>query len=78
MKKNIGNIDRTLRLIGGAVIVGLGFYYQSWLGAIGIIPLFTALVRWCPLYTIFGLTTCRDSSCSTSSCCSGKGHVHTS
>lgn len=78
MKKNIGNIDRAVRIIAGVSIIGLGVYFQSWLGAIGIVPLFTAFIRWCPAYSIFGVTTCGDSSCSTSSCCSGKNHVHTS
>lgn len=58
MKQNVGSIDRIIRVVLGLVIIALGFYFNSWLGAIGIIPLFTAAVGWCPLYMPFGLSTC--------------------
>ncbi|MCB0213402.1 MAG: DUF2892 domain-containing protein [Anaerolineae bacterium] len=58
MKQNVGSIDRIVRILLGLVIIALGFYFNSWLGAIGIIPLFTATVSWCPLYMPFGLSTC--------------------
>ena len=58
MKRNVGNVDRMIRILLGLVIIALGFYFNSWLGAIGIIPLFTATVGWCPLYLPFGLSTC--------------------
>ena len=57
MKCNIGSMDRTLRLAAGAVIIGAGLYFQSWLGIIGIVPIATALLRFCPAYTILGLST---------------------
>jgi hypothetical protein len=47
MKSNVGNTDRTVRIIAGLLIIGLGFYFQSWWGAIGIVPLVTAFMRWC-------------------------------
>ncbi|MFA4923593.1 MAG: DUF2892 domain-containing protein [Ignavibacteriaceae bacterium] len=59
MKKNVGSIDRVLRIVLGVVIVALGIYYQSWWGVIGIIPLFTASVSSCPLYLPFGISTCK-------------------
>lgn len=58
MKRNVGNVDRMIRILLGLVIIASGFYFNSWLGAIGIIPLFTATVGWCPLYLPFGLSTC--------------------
>ena len=63
MKFNVGSIDRILRIFTGAVIVGLGIIYQSWLGVIGIIPFVTAFVRWCPIYAIFSMNTCPNEEC---------------
>ncbi|MCB9101523.1 MAG: DUF2892 domain-containing protein [Anaerolineales bacterium] len=62
MKCNVGSIDRVIRVLLGLVIIALGFYFNSWFGAIGIIPLFTAAVGWCPLYMPFGLSTCSTKS----------------
>jgi len=59
MKKNVGSIDRVVRAIGGLVIIGIGFVFQSWWGAIGAIPLFTALIGWCPPYAMLGFNTCK-------------------
>jgi hypothetical protein len=56
--KNVGSADRVIRLILGLVIIGIGYYYQSWWGAIGIVPIFTALIGWCPAYLPFGINTC--------------------
>jgi hypothetical protein len=58
MVRNVGNIDRIIRLILGLAIIGLGLYFGSWWGAFGLIFLFTAAVGWCPLYVPFGLSTC--------------------
>lgn len=59
MTKNVGTIDRLARLILGLVIIGLGVMYQSWWGAVGIVPLFTAAVGWCPPYAMLGFSTCK-------------------
>jgi hypothetical protein len=56
--KNVGSADRAIRLILGLVIIAIGYYYQSWWGAIGIVPIFTALIGWCPAYMPFGISTC--------------------
>ncbi len=61
MKTNVGNADRTLRLVAGVVIIALGIVFQSWWGAIGLIPLFTGTTRWCPAYLPFGISTCKTS-----------------
>lgn len=58
MNKNVGKIDKTLRIIIGIAALGLGYYFQSWWGLLGIIPLATALIGWCPLYCPLGLSTC--------------------
>ena len=57
MKANIGKADRIIRFILGAVIIALGFYFQSWWGAVGIVPFLTALVNHCPSYNLIGVST---------------------
>ena len=58
MKKNVGNIDRILRLILGAAVLGAGWYFQSWFGLLGLVFIGTALVNWCPIYAAIGVNTC--------------------
>lgn len=59
MKCNMGNTDRIARAIVGAGIVAAGVYFQSWWGAIGLVPLFTAAIGWCPAYVPFGISSCK-------------------
>ena len=59
MKLNIGSIDRGARVVLGLAIGAAGLYFKSWFGLIGLVPLGTALVGWCPLYVLFGISTCR-------------------
>jgi hypothetical protein len=58
MTCNVGGVDRTLRIIVGLVILGVGFYFSSPLGLIGLVPLGTGIFRWCPLYIPFKFRTC--------------------
>lgn len=62
MKPNVGGIDRILRLIVGLAMLGAGFYFKSWLGLIGLLPILTATLRFCPAYLPFGLTSCRTEA----------------
>ncbi|MDK2910334.1 MAG: hypothetical protein PWR20_1901 [Bacteroidales bacterium] len=57
MEKNVGNVDRIIRIIAAVIIAALGIYYQSWWGLLAIIPLATAFIRFCPLYLPFGIKT---------------------
>ena len=59
MKVNEGKADRILRAIVGLIIIAAGFYFKSWWGLIGIIPLGTALTGLCLLYVPFGISTCK-------------------
>jgi hypothetical protein len=43
----------------GVVIIVLGIYNQSWWGLAGIVPLFTAFISWCPVYSLIGVSTDR-------------------
>jgi len=57
MKANVGGPDRIFRIVLGIVILGVGWYFKSWWGLIGLIPLVTGLVGWCPLYCPFHAST---------------------
>jgi len=57
MKPNMGTIDRALRIVVGLGLIAYGVVNQSWIGAIGAIPLLTAFVRFCPLYCPLGINT---------------------
>ncbi|MBU2513247.1 DUF2892 domain-containing protein [bacterium] len=59
MKKNVGSLDRIIRVVLGLAIIGLGIFFQSWWGAIGIVPLATAGIGWCPPYAVLGISTCK-------------------
>lgn len=58
MKANVGSIDRALRIIVGLSVLGAGYYYHSWWGLIGLLPLLTGIFRFCPAYLPFGLSSC--------------------
>ncbi len=58
MNGNVGSIDRIIRVVLGLAILAAGGYFRSWWGAIGVVPLLTAAIGWCPLYLPLGLSTC--------------------
>lgn len=59
MKTNMGNLDRGLRLVVGLVLVGLAATDTIGLwGWIGIIPIATAAMGFCPAYPLLGISTC--------------------
>jgi hypothetical protein len=62
VKQNVGGPDRIVRVLLGLALLGAGYYFKAWWGLIGIVPLFTAVVGWCPAYLPFGLSTCRVKS----------------
>lgn len=56
---NEGGVARTVRVITGLVVLSLTFVGpKSMWGMVGIMPLLTGLVGTCPLYTLFGISTC--------------------
>jgi Protein of unknown function (DUF2892) len=62
MKSNVGGFDRIVRIIGGLVILGAGFYYHSWWGLLSIPILLSAVFRFCPAYLPFGLSSSQSKS----------------
>ncbi len=61
LAKNVGTADRVVRVIIGITLLVFLFWSDSpwrWAGLIGIVPLLTAFLGSCPLYSVLGLTTC--------------------
>jgi hypothetical protein len=62
LKKNVGTVDRVLRIVVGLALLAGYFIYPDasyrWAFLIGIVPLVTGLVSSCPLYSILGISTC--------------------
>ena len=61
MNVNVGNADKLIRIIAGVCILSLLFLLKGdarLLGLIGIVPLATGLVGYCPLYAMLGVNTC--------------------
>ena len=62
MQPNVGGIDRIVRIVAGLALILFALFsasrYAAW-GWLGVIPLATGLVGWCPAYLPFGFRTCR-------------------
>lgn len=66
MTCNVGGIDRILRIILGLGLLSLVFVGpQTLWGLVGLVPLATAIFRWCPPYALLGLSTCKDKAVET-------------
>ncbi len=60
--KNVGGIDKILRIIAGVILIASVFVVpvmNPW-GWVGLVPLLTALFNFCPLYTLLGISSCKD------------------
>lgn len=68
MRTNVGTIDRIARVIVGllliafAVPIGFPATGWNWIGWIGLVPVLTAVMGTCPLYSVLGLSTCSAKS----------------
>jgi hypothetical protein len=62
MQVNVGGIDRIVRIVAGLALILFALFSGSantaW-GWIGVVPLATGLIGWCPMYLPFGIRTCR-------------------
>ncbi len=59
MNINVGGIDRILRIVVGLLLVGLAATGTvGWWGWLGLVPLATGAIGWCPPYAILGWNTC--------------------
>ena len=61
MKANVGTIDRVVRILVGVLLIALTLTgIIGLLGWIGLVPLATGVVRFCPLYPLLGISTCKQ------------------
>ena len=61
MKANVGGVDKILRIVVGLALLSLILILEGnarWWGLVGVIPLATGLVNFCPLYSLLGLNSC--------------------
>jgi hypothetical protein len=61
MNHNVGGIDRILRIVVGLALMALAFFHVlgAW-GWIGVVPLVTGIIGWCPAYLPLGIKTCKS------------------
>jgi hypothetical protein len=58
MKINVGGIDKILRIVVGLALIAwalMGGPVWAW---VGVVPLATGAIGWCPAYNLFGMNTC--------------------
>ncbi len=62
MKMNVGKIDKAIRLLLAIALFSLLFLLpgqEKWLGLLGLVPLLTGAINWCPIYAVLGMSTCK-------------------
>lgn len=62
MTPNVGGIDRILRIVIGLALIAAALFWNhqyAVIGWIGVVPLVTGIVGWCPAYLPFGIRTCK-------------------
>ena len=59
MNRNVGGIDRIVRIVVGLALIGLAYTgnISAW-GYVGLLPLATGALGWCPPYSLLGINTC--------------------
>ena len=61
MKANVGGLDKGLRIIAGLGLLALMLVLEGnarWWGLVGIVPLLTGFMNFCPVYALLGINTC--------------------
>jgi hypothetical protein len=63
MNKNIGNTERIVRIVAGLILIALTATHTVgvW-GWLGVVPLATGLIGWCPPYSLLGINTCKNKN----------------
>ena len=58
MKCNIGRTEQIVRIVIGVVIILFGLNFKNWWGLIGLVPIITGVIRYCPISDVLGISTC--------------------
>ncbi len=61
MKANVCSLDKIVRIVLGVVLLSLFLMLDGslrWLGLLGLVPLFTGIAGFCPLYSLLGISSC--------------------
>jgi hypothetical protein len=61
LKCNVGSTERIIRIIVGIIIVSAGIGYRSWWGLVGLAPITTGIIGWCPVSQLLGVSTCYEN-----------------
>lgn len=60
LSQNVGTMDRIIRIVLGIILLGIAWQMMLWwAGVIGVVVLLTGVLRWCGLYSLFGISTCK-------------------
>lgn len=59
MKRNVGTIDRVIRIFIGLIVLSFALIGGSAWGYLGLVPLLTGIMGWCPPYSLLGISTCK-------------------
>lgn len=62
MKCNVGRTEQAIRITLGVLIILFGLFFRSWWGLIGLAPIITGSIRYCPLSDALGISTCHPES----------------
>ncbi len=62
MKCNVGKTEQIIRITIGILVILFGLYFKSWWGLIGLIPIITGSIRYCPVSDILGISTCNTKN----------------
>lgn len=57
MTTNVGNVDKVIRIVLGLAIIVIGYLNESWWGLVGLVPIVTAFLGYCPAYSLIGVST---------------------
>lgn len=57
MTANVGSVDKVIRIVLGLAILVIGYLNESWWGLVGLVPIVTAFLGFCPAYSLLGVST---------------------
>lgn len=63
--RNVGSTDRRVRAVVGLGILAIGYYFGSYWGLIGLIPLSTSVFGVCPMYSVCKINSCQNRNLKT-------------